>query len=34
MDHGSPQSVFLLVSAFSLVTILTVISARGSRRSA
>jgi MFS family permease len=31
MDHGSPQSVFLLVAAFSVVTIFTVAGARGGR---
>jgi len=29
MDHGSPQSVFLLVSVFSVVTVLTVVGVRG-----
>jgi MFS family permease len=29
MDHGNPQAVFLLVAAFSLLTILTVAGARG-----
>jgi MFS family permease len=29
MDHGSPQAVFLLVAAFSVLTILTVVGTRG-----
>jgi MFS family permease len=29
MDHGNPQAVFLLVAAFSLLTILTVVGTRG-----
>jgi MFS family permease len=29
MDHGNPQAVFLLVAAFSLLTILTVARTRG-----
>jgi MFS family permease len=29
MDHGSPQSVFLLIAVFSLTTILTVVGSRG-----